>query len=1070
MSKRSSVYACARTLVLALLAGLPAAAHAAIIHVPAGGDLQAAIDAAQPGDTLTLEAGATYVGNFKLPIHGGTSYITIRSAAPDRLLPRGGVRISPAYAAYLPKLKSPNSMPALRTLPAAGYWRLMFVELQANEKGQGDILALGNGGSAQDTLEEVPHHLIVDRVYIHGDPVDGQKRGIGLNSAATTIINSHIADIKAIGQDTQAIGGWNGPGPYRIENNFLEASTEVFLLGGDDPKIPGLIPSDVLFRGNTLTRPVRWRDPIVPTPAGVRATVTQDGSLAAGTYGYRVVARHPVSTTTARSNPSAEFTVTVGAGGRIRLQWTPVPGATEYLVYGRTPGAPNAYWKVTAPEFTDSGAVAGTAGTPSSKGTVWQVKNLFELKNAQRVQVDHNLMENNWSAAQNGYAILLTPRNQYGDCTWCVVRDVTFEYNVVRHIAGGVNLLGRDYINPSEQTTNIVIRHNEFSGLGRDWGGSGYFMTISDQPGRTIVDHNTIISPRGSGVITVAGDPISGFEFTNNVMRHHTYGIFGAGVGTGNSTINTYFPGAIVTRNVFAGGCASRYPSGNEFPTVAEFEARFVDYAASNFALKSGTSWIASGTDGRDLGADMTELAATVTVTPADPPSILTTSLPATTEGDMYSATLQAHGGVQPYHWSIVDGALPGGLTLDGASGAIAGVAAAFGEFTLMLRVEDGAGATASQPLVLQVARFIPPVSLLTSELTGGIVGTPYAAALEASGGEGSFTWAVTSGALPQGLALSAAGQLSGEPAQAGTATVQISVFDAADASRMASRVYSVAIAPAPNRAPSVTITAPTTGASVTLGSALTLAATARDEDGSVVEVEFQVNDVAVGVSRAYPHTMTWPVNSGGTFTITAVARDDDGARTVSTPVTVTASAPREVVLYAGDVRRVQGDFQLVGDATAAGGIRLWNPNRAVARVGISATPTSFAEYTFYAEAGRSYHLWLRASAEKNSYNNDSIWVQFSNVAGAAIGTTSAVSVILEDGASAGVSGWGWQDNGYGPGVVAAAIVFETTGLQTIRLQPREDGISIDQIVLSSERYLVASPGALKNDTTILAR
>jgi hypothetical protein len=78
--------------------------------------------------------------------------------------------------------------------------------------------------------------------------------------------------------------------------------------------------------------------------------------------------------------------------------------------------------------------------------------------------------------------------------------------------------------------------------------------------------------------------------------------------------------------------------------------------------------------------------------------------------------------------------------------------------------------------------------------------------------------------------------------------------------------------------------------------------------------------------------------------------------------------------------------------------------------------------------------------------------------------------VILEDGTNAGVSGWGWQDNAYGTGVLAAPLVFETSGLQTLRLLPREDGISIDQIVLSSERYLTTAPGSLKGDTTIVVR
>jgi hypothetical protein len=74
----------------------------------------------------------------------------------------------------------------------------------------------------------------------------------------------------------------------------------------------------------------------------------------------------------------------------------------------------------------------------------------------------------------------------------------------------------------------------------------------------------------------------------------------------------------------------------------------------------------------------------------------------------------------------------------------------------------------------------------------------------------------------------------------------------------------------------------------------------------------------------------------------------------------------------------------------------------------------------------------------------------------------------LEDCGGCGLSGWGWQDNGWGVGVLGPVIYFQTTGVQTIRIQTREDGFSIDQVVLSPSTYLNSSPGALKNDNTIL--
>lgn len=116
----------------------------------------------------------------------------------------------------------------------------------------------------------------------------------------------------------------------------------------------------------------------------------------------------------------------------------------------------------------------------------------------------------------------------------------------------------------------------------------------------------------------------------------------------------------------------------------------------------------------------------------------------------------------------------------------------------------------------------------------------------------------------------------------------------------------------------------------------------------------------------------------------------------------------------------------------------------------------------------------MRGQADNNYWGNDSVFVQFSgslNTLGQAayrIGTTSALEVNLEDCSGCGLSGWGWQDDGWGVNVLGPTISFATTGTQTIRIQTREDGISIDQIVLSSYSYLFSSPGLLKNDNTIL--
>ena len=96
---RSSVALCACVL------GWSASASAATLTVNAGGNLQAAIDAAKPGDTILLQAGATFTGSFKLPAKSGTTYITIRSSTPDSQLPPAGTRITPASAPLLAKIQ-----------------------------------------------------------------------------------------------------------------------------------------------------------------------------------------------------------------------------------------------------------------------------------------------------------------------------------------------------------------------------------------------------------------------------------------------------------------------------------------------------------------------------------------------------------------------------------------------------------------------------------------------------------------------------------------------------------------------------------------------------------------------------------------------------------------------------------------------------------------------------------------------------------------------------------------------------------------------------------------------------
>jgi hypothetical protein len=91
-------------------------------------------------------------------------------------------------------------------------------------------------------------------------PAQSLKRGVTLNSATTEVINSYVAGFKVVGQDSQALMGWNGPGPFRIVNNYLEAAGENVLFGGASVTVPGVVPSDIEVRRNHLTKPLSWRE------------------------------------------------------------------------------------------------------------------------------------------------------------------------------------------------------------------------------------------------------------------------------------------------------------------------------------------------------------------------------------------------------------------------------------------------------------------------------------------------------------------------------------------------------------------------------------------------------------------------------------------------------------------------------------------------------------------------------------------------------------------------------------------------------------------------------------------
>ena len=198
----------------------------------------------------------------------------------------------------------------------------------------------------------------------------------------------------------------------------------------------------------------------------------------------------------------------------------------------------------------------------------------------------------------------------------------------------------------------------------------------------------------------------------------------------------------------------------------------------SNFTAKAADTLGASGTK-----------ALSIVVNAA--PSITTASLPAGQIGVAYSQTLAATGGTAPLAWSISSGSLPSGLSLGSSTGAITGTPTTSGTSSFTARLTDNVGATATKALSIAIP---VDLSVTTSSLAGGVVGTAYSQTLTAAGGAAPYSWSLSSGTLPTGLSLGSGGAISGTPTTAATSNFTVRVTDAQTPADTATRALSITV------------------------------------------------------------------------------------------------------------------------------------------------------------------------------------------------------------------------------------------------------------------------------------
>ncbi len=179
----------------------------------------------------------------------------------------------------------------------------------------------------------------------------------------------------------------------------------------------------------------------------------------------------------------------------------------------------------------------------------------------------------------------------------------------------------------------------------------------------------------------------------------------------------------------------------------------------------------------------------------AQPPTVSTTSLANGTVSTAYSATLAATGGKTPYAWSITTGSLPAGLTLSSA-GAISGTPTTAATSSFTVQVKDANALTATKALSIVVNPAGPtPLSITTVSLGTGVVGQIFNTTIKVTGGTASYTFSISSGALPAGLSLAAStGVISGTPSTAGSSTFTVKVTDSSSPVQTANQSYTVVV------------------------------------------------------------------------------------------------------------------------------------------------------------------------------------------------------------------------------------------------------------------------------------
>jgi hypothetical protein len=338
--------------------------------------------------------------------------------------------------------------------------------------------------------------------------------------------------------------------------------------------------------------------------------------------------------------------------------------------------------------------------------------------------------------------------------------------------------------------------------------------------------------------------------------------------------------------------------------------------------------------------------------TPA-PLAVATTYLPPGTANTSYSAQLAATGGTKPYDWTISTGALPAGLTLHPATGAITGKPTVTGPASFTVSVTDSESTPVTASATESITVTAPPLTVTTTSLPTATADAAYKATLAATGGVAPYTWLLSGGALPDGLTLHTNGTVSGTPKVAGTFSFTAEVADSDSPTETASAGLSITVAAAP--------LAITTDSMLPSAQAGTPYSVKLSADGGITPYTWSVISGALpyGVTLHSNGTISGTPAGDGTFSITVQVTDSESPTATADQVfTLVVPAPLAIATTALPDGAVGDAYSAPIAATGGAGPYTWSITSGTLPSGvtlgtlgsdglISGTPQESGTYTF---------------------------------------------------------------------------------------------------------------------------